>query len=406
MAHMGLLFAICSDSISPPGADGTSMRTEHSKPIRVFVHLARGFDAQNWEKRWAAGRIIGINERMPYGYFKAAEDGCVIFYSEDKTRNKLEQSVGSWITSILGVDIVHAWDNRNGIYASDVVWTHTEIQYVAVLLLFRIFFWKRRPRLIAQSVWLFDRWQSLGVARRWIISRFVGKADILTFLSLENLKVAQSLFPGVRCEFVPFGINTDEIPALKKEMAHRPVRILSVGNDPHRDWAILIHTMRSLPDCCLKIASIKVEKKEIATCPNIELLNISSNDQLFGAFDWADIVVVALKPNLHASGITVLQEAAIRGVAIVCTDTGGLRAYFSDKEIYYIPGSNSFELRNAIRKLAGDNELRWALAARAQERMKSGILSSRSYARRHAEMSRELLAREIPSLAVAQARAR
>ena len=66
-------------------------------------------------------------------------------------------------------------------------------------------------------------------------------------------------------------------------------------------------------------------------------------------------MVVALKPNLHASGITVLQEAAIRGVAIVCTDTGGLRAYFSDKEIYYIPGSNSFELRNAIRKLAGDN---------------------------------------------------
>jgi glycosyltransferase involved in cell wall biosynthesis len=277
---------------------------------------------------------------------------------------------------------------------------------LAVLLLFRIFFWKRHPKLIAQSVWLFDRWQSLGVARRWILSCFVGKADILTFLSPENLKVARSLFPEVRCEFVPFGINTDEIPALKKEMAHRPVRILSVGNDPHRDWANLIHTMKSLPDCCLKIATIKVEEKEIATCPNIELLNISSNGQLFGAFDWADIVVVALKPNLHASGITVLQEAAIRGVAIVCTDTGGLRAYFSDKEIYYIPGSNSFELRNAIRKLAGDNELRWALAARAQERMKSGIFSSRSYARRHAELSRELLERETLSLAAAQARAR
>jgi hypothetical protein len=268
MAQMGLLFAICSDSISPPRADGASMRTEeHSKPIRVFVHLARGFDAQNWEKRWAAGRIIGINERMPYGYFRAAEDGCVIFYSEDKTRNKLEQSVGSWIMSILGVDIVHAWDNRNGIYASDVVWTHTEIQYLAVLLLFRIFFWKRHPKLIAQSVWLFDRWQSLGVARRWILSCLVGKADILTFLSPENLKVARSLFPEVRCEFVPFGINTDEIPALKKEMAHRPVRILSVGNDPHRDWANLIHTMKSLPDCYLKIATIKVEEKRNPDMP-------------------------------------------------------------------------------------------------------------------------------------------
>jgi hypothetical protein len=179
MAQMGLLFAVTASSMRPE---------EHSKPIRVFVHLARGFDAQNWEKRWAAGRIIGINERMPYGYFRAAEDGSVIFYSEDKTRNKLEQSVGSWIMSILGVDIVHAWDNRNGIYASDVVWTHTEIQYLAVLLLFRIFFWKRHPKLIAQSVWLFDRWQSLGVARRWILSCLVGKADILTFLSPENLR--------------------------------------------------------------------------------------------------------------------------------------------------------------------------------------------------------------------------
>jgi glycosyltransferase involved in cell wall biosynthesis len=376
---------------------------EYSRPIRVFVHLARGFDARNWEKRWAAGRIIGINERLPYGYFRAAEDGCIIRYSEDMTTNKLEQLLGSWIMSILGVDIMHAWENRNGIFASDVVWTHTEIQYLAVLLLFRSLFWKRRPKLIAQSVWLFDRWQCLGAARRWILSRFVGKADILTFLSPENLKVARSLFPEVRCEFVAFGINADEIPALKKEKAHRPVRILSVGNDPHRDWAILIHTMKSLPDCCLKIASIKVEERQIAACPNIELLNISSNDQLFEAFDWADILVVALKPNLHASGITVLQEAAIRGVAIVCTDTGGLRAYFSDKEIYYIPGSNSFEFRNAIRKFAGDNELRWALAARAQDRMKSGGLSSRSYARRHAELSRELLAREISSRSAAQA---
>jgi hypothetical protein len=109
------------------------------------------------------------------------------------------------------------------------------------------------------------------------LPRREGRYPYLSFA--RKSKVARSLFPEVRCEFVPFGINTDEIPALKKEMAHRPVRILSVGNDPHRDWANLIHTMKSLPDCYLKIATIKVEEKEIATCPNIELLNISSNDQ-------------------------------------------------------------------------------------------------------------------------------
>jgi glycosyltransferase involved in cell wall biosynthesis len=253
-------------------------------------------------------------------------------------------------------------------------------------------------------VWLIDRWQNLSGAGRWVLSWLIAKADILTFLSPENLKVARNLFPGVRCEFVHFGINTDEFPALVRRKAHRPVHVLSVGNDPHRDWPTLIEAMRSLPECYLKIASKKVGAEQIASCSNIEMLNISSTDQLFAAFAWADIVTVALKPNLHASGITVLQEAAVRGVAIVCTDTGGLRAYFSEEEIYYIPANKPVEIRTAIRTLAADDELRFALAARAQNRMKSGLLSSRSYAGRHAELSQELLAQETSTRAAVPAR--
>jgi len=33
---------------------------------------------------------------------------------------------------------------------------------------------------------------------------------------------------------------------------------------------------------------------------------------------------VPLLPNLHASGITVIQEAVLAGVPVVATDTGGL----------------------------------------------------------------------------------
>ena len=62
----------------------------------------------------------------------------------------------------------------------------------------------------------------------------------LTVLSPENLKVARTLFPHIRSEFIPFGINVDELAPLKKEKIHHPVRILSIGNDPHRDWQILI----------------------------------------------------------------------------------------------------------------------------------------------------------------------
>ncbi len=137
-----------------------------------------------------------------------------------------------------------------------------------------------------------------------------------------------------------------------------------------------------------------MSQRQISDCVNIEIPKIASNEQLFAAFDWADLVVLALKPNLHASGITVLQEAALQGVPVICSDTGGLRAYFSDDEVYFIPPQDSSAVQKAIAKLAGDDALRLQFSARAQARMRTGGLNSRSYARRHAEISRELLSLE------------
>ncbi|MGO9845759.1 MAG: glycosyltransferase family 4 protein, partial [Methylocella sp.] len=339
-------------------------------------------------------KLIGINDQLPYGYYRAAEDGCQIVYSEDKKENRLDRSFRLWIKSIIGVDLVHAWRNRKGIYDSDIVWTHTELQYIAVLLLFQLLFWKPRPKLIAQSVWLYDQWQGLGLMKRWVFSRLIAKADILTVLSPENLKVARTLFPHIRSEFVPFGINVDKLAPLKKEKIHHPVRILSIGNDPHRDWQILIQSVKDLPDCHLKIASWKLNKEDLKNSNNIELLNIMKDSKLFSAFEWADIIILTLKQNLHASGITVLQEAAVLGIPAICSDIGGLKAYFSDEEVYFIPHGDGSEIQKAIATLAADDQLRWRLAARAQARMRPGDLSSRSYARRHAELSRELLAWE------------
>jgi len=360
--------------------------------IRVFVHLSVPYGAERWQDSFKNGKLIGINDRLPYGYYRAAEDGCQIVYSEDKKENRLDRSFRLWMKSIFGVDIVHAWRNRKGIYDSDVVWTHTELQYIAVLMLFHILFWKPRPKLIAQSVWLYDRWQDLGLLKRWVFSRLIAKADILTVLSPENLKVARTLFPHIRSEFIPFGINVDELAPLKKEKIHHPIRILSIGNDPHRDWQILIQSVKDLPDCHLKIASWKLNKEAIKYYNNIELLHISTDSKLFSAYEWADIILLTIKLNLHASGITVLQEAAVLGVAATCSDIGGLKAYFSDEEVYFIPHGDASEIQKAIATLAGDDQLRWRLAERAQARMRPGDLSSRSYARRHAELSRELLA--------------
>ena len=366
----------------------------NARIIRVFVHLSVAYSLRIWQNSLNNGKLIGINDRLPYGYYRAGEDGCQIVYSDSKVERPLERSIRLRIKSITGVDIVHAWRNRKGIYESDIVWTHTELEYVAVLLLFHVLFWKPRPKLIAQSVWLFDQWPGWSVMKRWVFSRLIAKADMLTVLSPENLKVARTLFPHIRSEFVAFGVNADELASLKKEKIHHPVRILSLGNDPHRDWQLLIQSVKDLPDCHLKIASWKLNKEVINHCCNIELLEIDSQHKLLSTYEWADFVLLTIKPNLHASGITVLQEAAVLGTAVICSDTGGLKSYFSDEEVFFIPHGDPLEIHKAITKLAGDDRLRQDLAERAQARMTTGGFNSRSYARRHAELSRELLARE------------
>src|SRR6202040_2023539 len=199
--------------------------TACDRPIRVFVHLAHGFGASQWEAKWKRSEIIGINDRLPYGYFWAREDRCLVEYSEDKEEWLVGKLVRLGIRALLGFDFVHAWRNRRSIGRAEVVWTHTESQYLAVLLLFQARRRTRRPKLIAQSVWLFDRWDRLSRPRRWFYAWLMRQADVLTVHSPENLQRARELFPMCRSEIVPFGIRTEPIRSREPRKPHCPIRV-------------------------------------------------------------------------------------------------------------------------------------------------------------------------------------
>ena len=163
------------------------------------------------------------------------------------------------------------------------------------------------------------------------------------------------------------------------------------GNDEHRDWSLLIEAVGQCDQWTLKIASTRIDLRELRRAANIEVVKLQSNQDLMQLYDWADALVLALKPNLHASGITVIQEAALRGVPVICSDVGGLRAYFCDQEIRFVSARDAAEFRRVISELGDNDEERLALAKRAQARMTPEDLSSDAYVRRHVEISRELL---------------
>jgi glycosyltransferase involved in cell wall biosynthesis len=363
---------------------------DSERPIRVFVHLARGFGADIWREKWQRGEIVGLNEKLPYGYFWAEQHGCTIEYSQDCPEGRLERSLRLGLRWLLGFDFVHAWRNRRGIRNADVVWTHTESQHLAVLLLLSRRQPPQRPKVIAQSVWLFDVWSHLWAPRRRLFARLMASADALTVLSPENLQRARALFPRQRSLLMHYGIATDEMTRRPPSRAHQPFRVLSLGNDRHRDWATLVAAVTPLVECELRIAAAHLPAA-LTRAPNVTLVQPKTRDELIALYDWADLVALALKPNLHASGITVIEEATVFGMPVVCTETGGLTAYFTEPEIRYVPVGEPEALRDAITTLSGDDVERWRMVDRAQRRMTEAGLTSRCFAQRHAELSHELV---------------
>jgi glycosyltransferase involved in cell wall biosynthesis len=358
---------------------------------KVFVQLVHGFGASRWSAAWAKGELPGILDQLPYGYYRAANEHFQIEYSEDADESSITRFLRLALRRLLGFDFIHTWRNRRGLRSADIVWTHTELEHLAVLLVWRLTNPRPRPKLIAQSVWLYDRWDGFSAPKRWLYKKLLTGADFLTVLSPDNLVKARELFPGTPSEFLRFGIDAEALVPARKRLAHRPIRLLSLGRDMHRDWNTLIEAVKASSDCELKIAATRTVPRQVAGASNIELIRPTTASEIFALYQWADILVLPLHTNLHASGITVLAEAALSGVPVVVSDTGGLRAYFSDREVRYVPVKDGESLMAAVRELAADDELRFRLARAAQARIISDDLSSKAYALRHRELSVRLL---------------
>ena len=365
---------------------------KHHNGKKVFVFLGYGFGADSWKRRFANQAIPGLNEQLPYGYYHAAGDGWQIEYSQDRDEHAITRLFRRTLGRVLGFDLLHAWRHRKLLQAADFVWTHTEREHLGVLVIYRLLKVRDRPKLIAQCVWLFDRWYSFSLFRRWFYHWLLSRADVITTQSPDDLAAARYLFPNVATELVLSGAAVADLTPPTKGPVCRPVRIAALGNDMHRDWDSLVQAFRGKDIRCeVRIASNKVKPELVRNAPHISIVKALSEQDVKALYEWADIVVVPLKFNLHASGITVVFEAIVSGVPVVCTDVGGIRAYFGDSEVCYVPLGSPRDLQRAVAKLAANDDERYRLVCHAQQKLLSGELTKQGYARRHRALSESLL---------------
>ncbi|MFP4906480.1 glycosyltransferase, partial [Paraburkholderia sp. BR14261] len=134
---------------------------------------------------------------------------------------------------------------------------------------------------------------------------------------------------------------------------HTPVRVAAIGNDRDRDWTTLVSALGNDLRYEVRIATRR-RMPASARADNVEIVRVSGIKQQHALYDWADIIVVPLRPNTHASGITVMLEAAALGKPMIATKVGALEDYFDDKAASYVEPFNAQQLRDAANALVAD----------------------------------------------------
>lgn len=300
--------------------------TERSPRYRVAVVLGRDQDVAQWGRRHAAGEVA---DPTPYGY-DAAGSVFEMRWSISGPESDLARRVRERLVSLLGFDLVHAWRNRRLIRWADVVWTHTEREHLAVAAV-QSFRGRRRVPVLAQSVWLWDRWPAWGRWRRLLVARLLRSHPVECTHSRVNCEASLAAVPGRRVVLLPFG-STVPAPGdatLAEPGRHGDARplVLALGNDADRDWELMKDVAEALPDLDFRIATSRRSVMRMPWPGNVTCAPAPSQAAVAALYREATVVAVPLRANRHASGATTCIEASGAGRHVVATATGGIEDY-------------------------------------------------------------------------------
>jgi glycosyltransferase involved in cell wall biosynthesis len=351
---------------------------------KVHVHLFYGADPRFYRP--------GENIGCLYGYHHAESDEFQLSYSQDAKESKPVRLVRRALKTLLGFDMIHTLRNRDEMLRSDVIWTHTEQEWLSAALML-LMNGKRdtQPLLLAQSVWLIDKWPNYGVLRRWFYRKLIGRADLLTTLARDNAELCREYF-GREATQLFYGLNTRDFPVQQPKawQPNTPLRIAAIGNDRDRDWETLIKAVGNDPRFAVRLATRRRIPRALRSL-NVQVAPAAGLKKQRELYDWADVVVVPLRPNTHASGITVMLEAAAVGKPMVVTNVGGLEDYFSARAAAYVPPFDADALREALLGLIASPDQALQQAQAASMQLVSRDHTTQHYAQQHVKLTRDLL---------------
>lgn len=312
--------------------------------MKVFIQLPADLSIAEWQKNYLNGKIVGINDPdSPYGYSRIKDSYNTVEFSQ-KPKNMFLCKV---LRKLFGMDLWNTFKNRKSIFSANIVWTHTEVECFAVAFLSLVF--NREIKILGQCVWLMDKWDNYSFFRKMIYKTLVRKIDVLTFHSPLNSSKAKKIFPRNEVKIVKFGIPTENIYPVNSLNMNRVLKVVAIGNDIHRDWDYLIETCGNNKSIDLTIISTKIDKRLIEGFDNIRIKVFDDRDLFISFVKSNHVSIVPLKNNLHASGLTAIQESIILGIPVICSNKGGLDYYFTDEIVSFFEDDLDVKLEKCLK---------------------------------------------------------
>lgn len=335
-------------------------RSKHHRPVRVFVLSRRGQGADQVRRGFEQD---GESEPASYGFNLAEKTGWSIAYSQDKPATRWSDA----FFKKFEFDFGHALDNLRAIRRADIIWTMLEWEWLAVALLQRLKLAPRR-QVIANSVWLADKWKGHSPRKRAFLRWLLLPHFDMTLHSKRGLAYLRSALPDVSWRVSPFGISTKGFPITPPSLdrpSDRPIRVYSIGNDGTRDWSTMLEAFGNDPRFEVTIVCRWLDARTLERYANLRSPSNMTVSRQRDEYLKADVVVVPMVENDY-SGITVAMEAVAMGKPVVSTATGGVDTYFDENEVLFVPPGDPMALRDAVLTTSDADFL--ARAQRAQSR--------------------------------------
>lgn len=296
-----------------------------------------------------------------------------------------------------GGDFATVLDSLRVANRADVV--HSTVDTVGIPLMLLKRRGRLRPPLVYIAIGLPERLAQLRNERmrRLYAAALESCAVVVAYSEKETEDLRRFLDGRVRVEFVPFGVDTS---AFAPNGASATGGVVSIGADPHRDFAFLLRIAARMPDVAFRIVTTSDHARSLPTPPeNVALERDLPFDDMRRRLEQAEVVALPVRENTYSGATTVLLQAMALEKPVVVTRTSAIASGYGlvdGENVRLVEPGDEDTFARAVGDVLRDGFHARALGASARATVERSLTWER-YVSRIEELLLEAAAAPAPS---------